>query len=209
MSKSRWEFKGEALIETRKFALEEPGFLGEIGMGALLVLVGNYSTGIAAGSFGAPHSEVHEEVALAGIAELNLIVILYGVLVAVGANAPDVHVKDFCVFVERESNSAFITTLWAQDFDDAAEVLGGAAVGSDGVGRVFKENDSVGVWGVLRKLLLSGRSDPVGNAIGFGSERGERADQEKAKDCEVQEYFAHLLDSRFRSLDYAVFDGYV
>ena len=74
-------------------------------------------------------------------------------------------------FLLRDGTSWF-AALRAQDFDDAAEVLGGAAIGGYCVGSVFKEDDCVGVGRVLRKFLLRGGANPVGNAVGFGGKCG-------------------------------------
>ncbi len=56
------KFEGEALVEAGEFALEEPGLFGEVGMAALLVLVGDDAAGVAAGSVGGPDFEVYRRV---------------------------------------------------------------------------------------------------------------------------------------------------
>ena len=88
---------------------------------------------------------------------------------AVGADAPDVHGEDFGVFVEGDGDDAFFPALRAEDFDDMAVVFGGAAVRGDGVGRVFEENDGVGLGGVCGELLLRGGPNPVWDAVGLGA----------------------------------------
>ena len=120
------------------------------------------------GAFAALDLQVHEEIALAGIADFDHLVVLDGVLVAVGADAPDVHGEDLAVLVEGDGDDAFLSALRAEDFDDATVVLDCAAVGGDGVGGVFEQNDGVGLGGVVGKLLLGGGADPVGNAVRLG-----------------------------------------
>ena len=113
-------------------------------MAALLVLVGDDAAGVAAGSVGGSDLEVHEEIALTGIAVLDHLVVLDGVLVAVGADAPDVHGEDLGVLVEGDGDDALFPALGAENFDDVPVVLDGAAVRGDGVGGVFEQNDGVG-----------------------------------------------------------------
>ena len=151
-------------------------------MGALLVLVGDDAAGVAARSLCGSDFEVHEEAALTRVAELYLLVVFDGVLVSVGSDAPDVQGEDLRVFIEGDGDSALVAALGTKDFDDAAEVLGGAAVGRDGVGGVFEEDYRVGVGRILRQLLLCGGTDPVGNVVGPGGERWDRAEEDKTSD---------------------------
>ena len=85
-----------------------------------------------------------EEVALAGIADFDHLVVLDGVLVAVGTDAPDVHGEDLGVLVEGDGDDALVPALGTEDFDDVAVVFDGAAVGGDGVGGVVEQDDGVG-----------------------------------------------------------------
>ena len=135
-------------------------------MAALLVFERDDASGVAAWRIcDRSYLEVHEEIALAGIADFDHLVVFDGVLVAVGADAPDVHGEDFAVLVEGDGDDAFFPSLRAEDFDDATEVLDCAAVRGDGVGGVFEENDGVGFDRELREFLLGGGANPIGNAV--------------------------------------------
>ncbi len=69
------------------------------------------------------------------------------------------------VLIEGDLNDTLLSALGPEDLDDATEVLDCAAVGGDGVGGVFEQNDRVGLGGVGGKLLLGGNADPIGNAV--------------------------------------------
>ncbi len=182
VSEAGGKLEGEALVEPRQVALEEPGLLGQVGMASLLVLIGDDAAGVAAGSVcDGPYFQVHEEIALAGIAVFGHLVVLDGVLVAVGADAPDMHGEDFAVLVEGHGDDALLPALRPEDLNDVAIMFDRAAVGGDGVGGVFEQNDGVGLGGVFGELLLRGGADPVGNAVRFGGE-GRRNGEANEKD---------------------------
>ena len=74
------------------------------------------------------------------------------------------------------ADDALLAALRAQNFDDAAVVLDGTAVGGDGVGGVVEENDSVSLGRIGGELLGGGSANPVGNAVlprRGGRHRGE------------------------------------
>jgi len=45
VGKAGGKLEGEALVEPRQVALEEPGLLGQVGMASLLVLIGDDTAG--------------------------------------------------------------------------------------------------------------------------------------------------------------------
>src|SRR5205823_926000 len=108
VGKAWGKLEGEALVEARDLTLEEPGFFGEVWMAALLVFECNDTAGVAGRSVSGSHFQVHEKIALAGIAYFGHLVVFDGVLVAVGADAPDVHGEDFAVLVEGDGDDAFV-----------------------------------------------------------------------------------------------------
>jgi len=110
----------------------------------LLVLVSDDTTGIAARWAGNPNFIVFKEVALA-IAVLGHLFVLYLILVAVRTDAPDMHGKDFCVFVERDADNALYSALRTENLDDVAMMLDGGAVRGDGVSGLVEENDGAGL----------------------------------------------------------------
>ena len=151
-------------------------------MAALLVFESDDTSGVSAGSVRCSHLQVHEEIALTRIAIFGDFIIFDGVLVTVGADAPDVHGEDFAVLIEGHGDNALVPALRAEDLDDVAVMLDGAAVWCDGVGGVFEEDDGVGFGSVRRKLLLGGGADPIGNAVRFGCEgrdNGQRYKNER------------------------------
>ena len=54
------------------------------------------------------------------------------------------------VLVEGDVDDTGVATLRAQDLDDVAAVLGGPAIGSDGVGGVIEKEDGVGISRIVR-----------------------------------------------------------
>src|SRR5580704_2112745 len=118
VGKAGWKLEGEALVEARQIALEEPGLFGQIGMASLLVLVGDDAAGVAAGSVCGSHLQIHEEVALAGIANFDHLVVFDGILVAVGADAPDMHRENLAVLVEGDGDDALLPALGPENFND-------------------------------------------------------------------------------------------
>ena len=170
-------------------------------MAALLILVGDDAAGVAAGSVGGSHFQIHEEIALAGIAVFCHLVVFDGVLMAVGADAPDVHGEDLAVLVEGDGDDALFPALRAKDFNDVAIVFDGAAVGGDGVGGVFEQDDGLGLGGVFGELLLGGGADPVGNAVGFERE-GRRCGEEGEKN---QSERVHRRSAKLLCLRYCLF----
>ena len=135
-----WLRRGRSLWKNQVFSVRY-GWL------ALLVFVGDDTAGVAAGGVCGSHLQIHEEVALAWIADFDHLVVFDGVLVAVGADAPDVHGENLAVLVERDGYDAFFPALGAQDLDDAAIVLDCAAIWGDSVGGVFEQDDGVGLVG--------------------------------------------------------------
>ncbi len=162
VGEARREFEGEGLVEVGNVVLEEPCLLGEVGMGALLVLVGDDAAWIPAGSFGDANFVVFEEIPDA-VAVFGHLVVLDGILVAVGADAPDVHGENFGVLIEGDRDDGLSPALGAEDLDDMAVVLDGAAVRGDGVSSVVEEDDCVGLVGVLGEFLLGGGANPLGD----------------------------------------------
>src|ERR1700722_15785232 len=90
VSESRRKLKRKALAQTRNPALKKPGLLGHIGMNPLLILISHHAFRIASWSIRSSDLVVGKEVALAGIADLDHLVILDGILMPVGSDAPDV-----------------------------------------------------------------------------------------------------------------------
>jgi len=166
-------------MQVGKIRLEEPCLFGEVGMDALLVLVGDDATGIATGCIGGLDLVVLEEVSLAGIAILDHLIVLDGILVAVGADAPDMEGEDSSVLVEGNGDDALLATLRAKDFDDVAIVFDGGTVGGDGVGGVVQENDGIGLGCIGGELLRGGDSNPVGNVVLMGGRGGYREEQQE------------------------------
>jgi hypothetical protein len=169
ISEAGWKLESETLMEMRQIVLKEPGLLGEVGMAALLVLECDDSARVAAWGFGDADFVVLEHMGIA-ITVLDHLVVLDGILVAVGADAPDVHGEDFRVFVEGDADDSVSPALRTENLHDLAVMLDRTAVGSDGVGGVFEKNDGVGLRRVAGKLLLGGGADPIGNAIRPGGE---------------------------------------
>ena len=97
-------------------------------MAALLVFECNDTAGVAGWSVSGSHFQVHEKIALAGIPYFGHLVVFDGVLVAVGADAPDVHGEDFAVLVEGDGDDALVPALGPEDFNDVAVMLDGGAV---------------------------------------------------------------------------------
>jgi hypothetical protein len=96
---------------------------------------------------------------------LDHLVVLDGVLVAIGTDTPDVHGEDFGVLVEGDADDSVSPALRTKNLNDVAVMLDRTAVGSYGVSRVFEKNDGVGLGRVVGKLLLGGSANPIGNAI--------------------------------------------
>ena len=170
VGKAWGKFEGEALVQAREIALKEPSLLSQVGMAALLILIGDNAARIAAGSICRPYLQIHEEIALARIAIFGHLVVFDGVLVAVGTDAPDMHGEDLAVLVEGDGDDALVPALGPENFNHVAIVLDRAAVGGDGVGGVFEQDDGLGLGGVFGKLLLGCGADPVGNAVLLGCE---------------------------------------
>jgi hypothetical protein len=82
------------------------------------------------------------------------------------------HGENLGVLVEGNADDARIAALRAKDFDDAAKVLCGAAVGSDGVGRVFKEDDGVGVRGYSGSFCWAAVRTQSGTVSGLEANEG-------------------------------------
>jgi hypothetical protein len=94
-----------------------------------------------------------------------------------------VHGEDLGVVVEGDADDALFPALGAEDFYDVAIVLDRAAIGSDGVGGVFEENDGVGFGGIGGKLLLRGGANSIGNAVRLERKRwGYGEAEEKNQD---------------------------
>ncbi len=129
------ELEGEALLEVGDVVLEEPVGLVDVGAGALLVLVGDDAAGVAAGGAGDADAHVLVEVAGAGVADVGDFVVFEGVLVAVGADAPDVEGEDFGVFIVGDADDGVFAAGGAEDLDDVAMVFDGLAVVGDGEDR--------------------------------------------------------------------------
>ena len=116
------KFESEGLVEMRQGALKEPGLFGQEGVRTLFVLVSNDSAGIAGGRFRDAHLVVLEEMAFT-VAVLGHLAVFDGVLVAVRADAPDVHGENFGVLVEGDGDDALAATLGTDNFEDVAVML--------------------------------------------------------------------------------------
>src|SRR5580704_11215524 len=88
VSKVGREFKREGLVDAGKPALEEPGLLGEGGVRAMFVLVGDDAAWVASGSFGHADLVVVEKISDT-VAVFGHLIVLDRILVAVGTDAPD------------------------------------------------------------------------------------------------------------------------
>src|ERR1700727_1938011 len=140
-------------------------------MVALLILIRDDSARIAARGFRSAHFEIVEKVTLTRVANLDHLIVFDSVLVAVRADAPDMHGEDLAVLVEGNADDALLPALRPEDLDDIAIVLDRAAVGCDGVGGFIEENDGVGLGGIDGEFLLRGGAYPIGNTIRFERDR--------------------------------------
>jgi hypothetical protein len=156
-------------------ALKLPGVLLDVGAEALVVLVGDDTTGVASGGCGHLVAIVFEEDSLAGVAPLGDLVVLDGILMAVRPDAPDMEGQQLGVLVEGDLDDAVVTPGLAKDLHGMAVVFGGLPIGSDGQGRLVEQDDSGGLRGVGRQLLCCGSTHPVGHRVlGRGMGQGEK-----------------------------------
>ncbi len=178
--KAGGELEGEGLAEMGEAALEEPGGLGEVGMDALLVFIGDYAAWVTSRSPGDLGFDVFVEVSLAGVADFKDLVILERELVAAGSDAPDMEATELRVVVERNEHDAGVSALRAEDLDDVAAVLRGSAIGRDAVGGVVQKDDGIGLERIDGKGLSSRGANPIGDAVWPGGEGRSRAQGDKS-----------------------------